>query len=59
MTGLSPAQRAAACETLAEAEGFIAHAQQQLRQPDTDHAYWEAIRLAGLSRLRDLQRGRR
>lgn len=51
-------RRAAKCASAAECEGFIAHAQEQLRRQDSDRGYWEAIRLAGLERLKEL-RGRK
>lgn len=56
VTARTPGQKANACTTLAEVEGFIAHAQEQLRNPHTDHAYWEAIRLAGIGRRAELQK---
>lgn len=55
MTGKSPDQRAAACASVEECDGMARQAQDMLRRSDADHAYWEAIRLAALTRRRELE----
>lgn len=52
----TPAQKAAACTTLAEVEGFLLITAAMLADPHTDHAYWQAVRQAGVNRRAELEK---
>ena len=56
----TPAQKADACQTVEECDGFIENADAMLARPDTDHALWAEIRREGTRRRLELvKRGRK
>ena len=55
----TPAQKADACTSAEECDGFIAQADAILADPSADQGYWKAIRAEGIRRRIELDRSKR